>query len=441
VFSLLLAFSHMQDVIPVLAPISLAMFLAVGLPSLRVPARFQPEILIAALILVYLGFNIALNHSLTGISVVSFFGDQGRLVYMIGFFVAMWLPRPEVPLERRIYPAAVYVGAFTGVVSLYSLFVSRITLGQTVLSGNGLLQGFMGGHNPTAGSLGLVVIAFAVAFRSGSASGAPIKASWVSWLAIGIVFFTIMMTKSRGYAVALVGTLFLVYWSVFWHSLRRLRLTRATLVGGGLAVVGAVAAAAALSSRLGGEFSGNLASDPNLRIRLALWARAFLLGSKSPLFGLGLGTFEQTNLDIRVIIPGLVAVKRSGEYLSKTVAMSTEGGLHVHNIYLEMFCEIGLFGMGLMTWFFWRILRRRRRGGEVFKREFAPMVAAAQFNGELVKYLLVYLLVAGAVAGYTILSPGTAWLLYFAGARLVRQSDALRRAATSAGPADTLRQA
>jgi O-antigen ligase len=147
--------------------------------------------------------------------------------------------------------------------------------------------------------------------------------------------------------------------------------------------------------------------------------------SISPLTGLGIGTFQQINIVVDKVIPGLVAVKTSGTYKEEVIRHSVEGGLHVHNVYLQLLVETGLVGTGLFLVFLVLPIRRglpdKSSIHPVVRADYDTVLNLARFNKMLAFYLLIFLAVTGLTSGYTLNSPTLAWLFFVSLSRLVRQ--------------------
>jgi O-antigen ligase len=137
--------------------------------------------------------------------------------------------------------------------------------------------------------------------------------------------------------------------------------------------------------------------------------------------GLGVGSFQQENLTTEEVLPW-ITVRRGGRYREAVVGGIADGGQHTHNLYLQLFVEMGVLGLasvlGLVVLGMVAASRLRRADSE----------PAAAFNADLVAALTWYVLVAGLTAGYSLVSPGSAWLYYVALGRCLRQYRATSRA-------------
>ena len=392
----------MQDVVAALAPGSLGLLFAAYAPRLSLPRRWRVEMFFTVGFLLYLLINVIINRSVQGIGIIEFVRKHGRVFYVIFLYLLCYsLPRSR-GLDRSVYRAAVAVGVFVSIISLFSYFVLPLELLGVKLSCTDRLLGFMGGHNPTAGSLGQVLVLIVLHWWTRGALHLG-RLPWTG-AAFVVIAAAVLMTKSRGYLLGLAVTFGVAYWLWARRALMSPRSRHGALVVGLVLAAGLLVTLIVLAPRIESAFT----SDASVAIRLALMLRAAQFATTSPLTGVGLGTPEQANVTFDVVIPGLVALRRGGNYLPEVVAMNVEGGLHTHNLYLQLVSEVGLVGAGLLAAVIWSGLRRFNASSE------------QQENRILAGFLTIYLAVAGLTAGYTFLSPGTAWLFYFALARHAR---------------------
>lgn len=428
--NLFFALAHMQDVAAILAPAALALLVVANLNRFSLPWQPPRELSIAILLIAYLMFNVWLHKSAQGLGPVEFVRGVGRVFYVLVIFVVFFSLKPTGRVEGSLVKSALVVAAVVGALSLYSLWVSPIWLGPVRLSSRNRLLGTLGGHNPTAGSFGGVLILVAVALRD------PVHARrllriptpLLAGLA-AVVALAFLMTLSRGYSLALLAVAFFAYGRHLVGALRRWQISVRTVALAGAVVLGTLVTAQALSERL----AQDLLSDPSVITRLQLFQRAFRFGVQSPLFGVGLGTFEQEDVQIETVIPGLVAVRSGGRVVERLVQQSAEGGLHVHNVFLQLFSETGSVGLGLFGLLFGSALLRRAPprwsesdggpGDGSLARARASeedLRSAWRFNREALLYLTIFLAVGGLTSGYTFLSPSLAWPCYVVLARFVR---------------------
>jgi O-antigen ligase len=96
------------------------------------------------------------------------------------------------------------------------------------------------------------------------------------------------------------------------------------------------------------------AKTANLDIRYEwLWPRALTYFSKSPIVGMGFGSFDDTISTVTSYF-GLLGVPSD-----KIIEHSDS---HAHNSYLNFLAETGIVGLGLMLWFYWRLIKWSQNG-------------------------------------------------------------------------------
>jgi O-antigen ligase len=410
---------HMQDIVAVLAPVSLALLAVAHVRQFSIPHRLPHEILFTFLFLAFVGFNIALHGSLTGIETIQFFRAHGKIFYTLSMFVLFFCLRPGANIESPVYHGAIFAAAIVSFISLYSYFVSPIQIGGSALESHKLMRGPLGGHTVTAGSMGLALIYFLATMSEKKAAQAlfPRRYKLLVLGATGITAVAFVVAQSRGFALALLAVVGLMALVQLATDLSRKKLSHSALRYLLAMIVAAVAILAVLASRLTG-----MEDDPNVTTRLDLWERALRMFSQSPVIGLGLGTFQQTNIVVQELVPGLLGIKTSGVYLEEVIHHNVEGGMHAHNVFLQILSELGLFG--LILFFIPFLIGMRRRipaPTQTSTPEMDRLRHAARFNQKLLVYFFVYLAVGGLAGGQTFTSPTLAWPIYIALARLARQ--------------------
>jgi O-antigen ligase len=316
--------------------------------------------------------------------------------------------------DRELVPCLLRTGLLVSCLLtgayLFAQFVRPLSLLGVELAREGRMVGLLGAHNPTAAQLGVFALVGLVGLlsRPGYLGAGPRPPTW-AWWATGICAVGMLAARSRGYTLGLVVAVVYVLWT------RRRSIPRTwSLPLHGMAAVGLVVAGALL---LGSRFDSPLADDPNVITRFALWERAGDLVARSPLTGLGLGAFQQQHLDSATVIPGAVAVRTGGDYLQQPIPLEAEGGLHSHNLYLQLLSEVGLVGTALYLAplvMAWRRTTRHDAMGGTFRA------------------LFVYLGVAGLTAGLTMTSPTASWPLFAAAAQVLTQRAAPSRRLTGA---------
>jgi O-antigen ligase len=410
----LFVLAHAQDVAAILAPASLLPLAALSI--VRRPRGVHPIRLLTGATLAYFVAVSLLNGTLVGIGAVDFVRAYGAGLYSLAIFVVfLRLASRDRSLVPQLLRTGLLVTAGLAALYLFARFVHPLSVLGADLARDGNLLGFLGAHNPTAAQLGVFAIVGLVAglAASGTAGGvldaarAEVARAGVArpatWLppATGLCLVAMLAARSRGYTLGLVVAVAYVLWTWRRSIPRTWTLPLRGILALGLLVVG--------FWLVGSRFDSPLADDPNVITRFALWERAADLAERSPLTGLGLGSFQQHDIDTDAVLPGLVAVRVQGAYLPHQIALDAEGGLHSHNVYLQLLAEVGLVGLVLYLWPLvgaWR--RSRARGGAI--------------DGTL-RALFVYLAVAGLTAGLTMTSPTVSWPLFAAAAHVLTRRE------------------
>jgi len=429
--AVLFAVTHMQDLVDVAAPIALAVVALVGLGRMSLPRRIAAEVPLFAILGAYLLAVSIANDSLANLSPVEFIARHGKIFYIVVLFIIFYLFKPGCAIERAAFRGAIVMAVILSVLSLFSYFVSPIRWETIKFTNQNAIQGLFGGKNPMAGSMGALLVLLLLSYVNRGNRFAPIHRPALIALAGLLVAVAFLFAKSRGYALGVFG-------AFGWLAARTMladwttgRLSRRTLAYA-LVCVGFVGAVLALG---GDRYQDAFQDDPNVSTRFELWERAARMFAMSPVLGLGLGSFQAVNTTIETVVPGLLAFKAGGSYRSGHIEHDVEGGMHVHNVYLQMLVDGGLIGVGLFFAILVMILRRavlvrRMRGGPE-----SDVLAMARFNAALTVAMFIYLAISGVTAGFTFTSPTMSWVFFLAGARLIRQHQHLaalaRKAAAS----------
>src|SRR5262249_25491742 len=102
----------------------------------------------------------------------------------------------------------------------------------------------------------------------------------------------------------------------------------------------------------------------NVGHRFTQGEKALKFWSQSPLFGVGIGTFEFVDREMQPLVPYLAAVRHAGRPISGSQIEigehSTNAGQPPFNGYLKVLLDFGLIGLGLYAAWYWQALRRGR---------------------------------------------------------------------------------
>ena len=396
-------FSHAQDIQPLAAPLSFILLALVESPRLAIP-RPPPAAWWCGLgLLAYLVANILWHGTWQGMTATDFVKLHGKILYALGLFVFFCLLPARTAYERWVYPLFIAAGTANALAGVFHLrgWINLASVRNMTLSehANPFLS-FLGTKNDTASLLGAAALVAAVWIAC------AVRKRWM-WPLVLLGLFcctaTLLITRSRGYTLALMVAAGGALLGVVYRAATRRELT---WKGAALACVMALLGVAGFW--LQSDRFEDLANDPNVDIRLALWDRAVGYWGESPLLGVGIGALQQQALQIDTMVWPVLAQRVGGVYPETLVRMDPEGGLHAHNFFVQFGSEAGLAGLGLFGLLIGLLLR------EVLRH------APSQANRCMFLYLLLYLCAAGMTGSYPFASPVLAVPFYFAAARLAR---------------------
>lgn len=421
--------THMQDLIPSTVVVGLFVLLVRYSWKMSVPLRIPREFLVIALFLLYLSVNIAMNNTLQGISLIDFGKKHLKILYTLALLPLIYMIKPTVRFENALYRSAIVAGFLVSSVLLWCYFLmpSFSVMGVKFVQGD-IIRGPLDGHGPMAGSLALPIMLFFVAVveKYRGNQFVPVKVDLLTIGMVIVIALAFAFTKSRGRTLGLLFIVFLLVTPFIWDAVSKFKLSLKALSFCVLAFIIVLLSVIVLSSRL-----TDLEEDENVLSRFLLWSRAVQFITTSPLTGLGLGSFEQVNVKVQKLIPGLIAIRISGTYPKEITRHVAEGGQHSHNTYLQLLCELGLIGTLLfllvLTLGIMRFLPDRSRVPPGTDSGFDYVLGQAHFNRKLAASLFVFLSISGMTTGYTLSSPPACWVLYICVARFIRQHAYIRK--------------
>jgi O-antigen ligase len=356
----------------------------------------------------FIGFSVVLtvvtllNRSWDSLGFLSFVAVRGQIFYATVCFLVFLLNGARLQFDRSLLPGVIIGIATLALGVTVSMLVHPLAVLGEPLSANGQVLGLYGGHNPTAGVLGLGVLVATIWLGE---VRAPRALVWFFLVALVVMIIAFVFAASRGYGIGLVVAL-LAYAYVRIGSGWRRRSVKASTIA-------AIAVLLAISAPFIPAAARETATDPNVMTRFALWRRSFTFIAQSPLIGLGPGAFSQVNFTSDSVIPGVLAIRLTGVFPASITPHDVEGGLHTHNSYLEILVDVGIVGLGLLA-LLGRVVFRQARDLE--SSHFQDIRAL----GIAVQLTLVYLGVAGLTAGFVFSSVPTGWFLWAASARVLR---------------------
>jgi O-antigen ligase len=171
----------------------------------------------------------------------------------------------------------------------------------------------------------------------------------------------------------------------------------------------------------------------NVGHRFTQWERGLKIWARSPVIGVGVGTFEFVDKQFQTLVPHLLAVRRSGRVASGLEIghgeQATNAGAPTYNSYLKILLDFGLVGFALYAAWYWQAMRL---GREVWlfqtagRPELAIVRQHAIFNATVVALTLVFIGIQSMTESQCLIGPNGHVIYAAAFGRLVSQSELLR---------------
>lgn len=421
---LLLALAHAQNALGLLVPVSFGLFCVAHFRLLRLPLKLDLTTWAIAALIFWLTVSTVFNGMLNGIAINDYVSHYCQWYYLGGFYLVMRFIKYDKNIEINIYRSSIATGFLLSVISLFSLYIYPIQIMGVNFSGRGYVYGPLGNHDPMAAMTGVALVLTWVVFMGWRENAYQrIMPKWMLYLSLVVLTVTFTVARSRGYSL---GLIFALFFPMAWRGvagISRKNMGRQVLFGSLTAFVIFVGIGLALSDRVASIFesgpagSSAISDDPNVQTRFLLWGRALVLFSQSVLTGIGPGAFEQTGLRFEPVIPMLISRRVQGYYLDQKINYDPEGGLHTHDVFLQILTEFGVIGFVLVfTAFLSAILAVRKSRKRDNQR--IPDDGRRNFHYSLSIALFLYLGGSGITGGYTFMSPYTMWLFLFVLARI-----------------------
>ncbi len=397
------ALANFQDWHVVLSPVAFGALMVCLWNRISVPVRMPAGVALMGLFAAYLALVSYANGVLYLANLADYVYRYGKMYYTAFVFLSFWALRLSATEVRSVFKTFILATSLITTISvvLYPLEILGIVDTTFVAAANFVetptIKGMFSDKNPMAACVGsALIVNIALLVTCDGTERRYLRYSAVV-LALGFV-----LANSRGYFLGFVAAL--VVAAVWARSIRRTAIVFAPpLVAMGIYVMG---------SRLQQALSG----DFNVLSRLVLWQKAISVFLMSPLTGLGAGSYQQFDLRVREVVPGLVSVRTHGVYMDRYLRFFEGGnvaGLHAHNLILQMLVDGGILALVVFGAFLYLALRRAVR----------TLRSSDDRHRRLIAYVAllscVYLFVAGTTGAYTFSLPH-AWPFFFAVAMLYR---------------------
>lgn len=402
------AFAHSQEIFPLAAPVSLLFFTAANIfPRMDFGEFRRPDFLLGCVLLCY---TIAVAFTQCGELIVEngigYFAGAGRATYAIVLFLAIRLANSSSrQAVDDLLKSSLYVGSSIAAYSICCFFLGPVMIGEVntganVAEGGKFAVGFLGSKNSFGGSVGgTLVLAIGLLTIKPSYN---LVHRYLVYSCCFVLLPALVLSASRGYFLGFMAAIFVAF-VAFSKTERqsKKRLLNKLLLG--LTIIFASVLIFVFANP---ESSGRLISgkDKNVQRRIALFRYTAECFTRSSLVGVGPGAISQANLRLRPVIPFVYSQRIGGEVEEEGIVWVGDLplGQHSHNILLQFLVDYGLIGLGLLIVLV--ALNLRGRLPSTTESELWRKRAAAT--------MLVYLIVAGAGAGYTLTSVSIAWVFW-----------------------------
>jgi hypothetical protein len=436
--------THMQDVIPGLCPLAVAL---VGFTYLSEVIWYRRWPLAFMLVFAFTTYELLMfyvHHNYADGTAKTLFFTSGRYLYLFIVFVSFAHIRATARFEPLLFNAALVVVAPVCLLCMFSLFVKPLSVGTAPLSNNGAVTGMLGANNDSGGSpktgaervrnsknamglalggvLAMVVAAYLHRFRW----QLPRCINAFTLLLTVPILMAFVLAKSRGCLLAFTGVMLVASFLV----VRRYPRWQTSLVA--LIVLVGLGGCLANSQRDAHN------TEANIWTRIELWKRGARLLSQSPLIGIGVGSFEQVGVHYQSIVPYLAAVRTSGRPANGTYHGGTGAGASTLNSYLQLLLDFGLLGCLLYFGWLWQAVHMGRETLEPDPRDddVSEMIRQhARWNFTVVGMTLIFVGLQAMTETCVFLGPNGLMIFAACFGRLVSQVHTLRtRRALAAAP-------
>jgi O-antigen ligase len=285
------------------------------------------------------------NQTLVNFLSYDFIRYDGNFFFAYIPFFALAVPYFDYSKASRLYFYFIYFTfsllSVAGIISLITNRQSRIFLYDDY--DGPMLVGLNHAHNAT-GSVYALASIFALVFALKSK-----KKQKIFYIIILILCLSgLVMTQSRGAYVGFIAGALFVIWLHYRSVLKLILIT----IG-----MGVVSIPLILVTDLHERFIQLLDfGSHNVGTRIELWEKAIFLFTRSPVFGIGFGRFNDVEFNINNAGYTLISLE---EFVGLPNIFSTYhfpvyeyNSAHAHNSYLQFLSETGIIGLGLII-FFW----------------------------------------------------------------------------------------
>ena len=265
---------------------------------------------------------------------------------------------------RKIMRVAIYTACAVAVLGLLQYFYLDIL--SLFPGGEGNIFSTIGHYNFLAAYLNTVIPAALIM----AIIGRKRRDKWIFGAITLILFFTLLLTKSRGAWMGGVAAFSILCAGLFFRVKDKIKLRRENLLPAIITGITMVILVLAIGVQIASEIYVNrngytlrkwmgdfLNSTTNRAVstfyigkgsamhRRIIWIPTLLMIKNNPLTGVGKNNFQ-------IMYPTYTPEK-----YKEALHFLTHRGNKVHNEYLQVFAEIGIFGLAAFLWFLYRMLK------------------------------------------------------------------------------------
>jgi len=292
-------------------------------------------------------FYFILSYFSTGQTIANFFSYKflrydGNFFFCYILFFVFAIPFIDYFKELKLYFKIIFITfslfAIFGIIEYFLGFTKIMIHNDGTTAGN-MFTALNFAHNAT-GSVYSVVSLFALIFFLNEPEK---KLKFIYSILLVICLVGLFLTKSRGsYVGFAVGALYL-----FWMNYRSIKKFLITV-----AIFLVPVSILIFVTKTYNRFLELFQVTGTVSVRFNLWKKALYLFSKSPIFGVGYGRFndiESFNYNRIKGYPGIFSLYTDQNYFFNSS--------HAHNSYLQFLAETGIVGLGLLI-LFWILCYR-----------------------------------------------------------------------------------
>jgi len=308
------------------------------------------KIILLILFVIYIYFILSYFYSgqlISKLLAYNFIRNDGNFFFCyLPFFI---LAIPFFNYKKTIDIYFIFLFFIFTIFSLFGIleYISgktSITI-QTDVSAGKMFTALNFAHNAT-GSVYAVVSLFALIFFLNEQKK---KLKFIYLVVLITCLAGLFLTKSRGSYIGFAVALVIILW-INYRSLKKFFISISIFIAASIPLVFATGGYERIFQIF--KFSKDINIAYTTVVRLELWKKAWYLFSKSPIFGIGFGRFndlDSFNYYRLKGYPGILSLYTDSNYV---FSAST-----AHNSYLQFLAETGIVGLGLLI-LFWILCYR-----------------------------------------------------------------------------------